>query len=219
MSNIPADLRYTADHEYVKACGEGRRPDRHHRLRPGRARRHRLREPAQGRGQFRRTRRVRRGRGGQGGVRPLLARWPARSRKSTARSTPTPASSIAIPTTTGWMIRLRIKRSRQPRPPCSPAEAYKAQHRRVAGFLCHPSPSALRASCPGRVLSCLVPLFTSWSHASHDRYRSPPARPPEPARRSRRDPRAPDALVRGDASEPLRLPPHRPAQGRRRPRW
>ena len=41
--NVPDDLRYSTDHEWVR-LEDGTRPDRHHRLRPGRARRRRVRE-------------------------------------------------------------------------------------------------------------------------------------------------------------------------------
>ena len=43
--NVPDDLRYSADHEWVRVEGDAR-PRRHHRLRAGRARRRRLRRPA-----------------------------------------------------------------------------------------------------------------------------------------------------------------------------
>ena len=46
----PDDLKYTAEHEWVREPGRARGvgADRHHRLRPGRARRHRLRLAARG---------------------------------------------------------------------------------------------------------------------------------------------------------------------------
>ena len=46
--NVPDDLRYSTDHEWVRVEG-GRVRDRHHRLRPGRARRRRVRRGARGR--------------------------------------------------------------------------------------------------------------------------------------------------------------------------
>ena len=52
---IPDDLRYSTDHEWIRVEG-GTGPHRDHRLRPGRARRRRVRRPARG---------GRRGRGGR----------------------------------------------------------------------------------------------------------------------------------------------------------
>ena len=60
--NIPDDLRYSAEHEWVRVDGS-RVPRRDHRLRPGRARRHRLR-----RAPGRRDRGGGRRKSGRGGV-------------------------------------------------------------------------------------------------------------------------------------------------------
>ena len=75
--DYPEDLRYTAEHEWVRAGDDGMVADRDHLVRPGRARRRRLRQPA-GRGRHGcRRRHLRRGRVDQVGQRPLR---PARRR-------------------------------------------------------------------------------------------------------------------------------------------
>ena len=88
VSNVPDDLVYTPEHEYVAPHRRSRgRPRRHHRLRPGRAGRRRLRQPAQAAASgSRRTKPSERSRRSRR-CRSCTARWPARSSRSTARST------------------------------------------------------------------------------------------------------------------------------------
>ena len=50
MSDVPSDLKYTAEHEWVRVTrGLAHGPHRHHRLRAGGARRRRVRVAARGR--------------------------------------------------------------------------------------------------------------------------------------------------------------------------
>ena len=72
MANVPADLTYTREHEWAKVEGDRARVGIT-ALRPGAARRRRLRRAAEGRRQGHRDEDLRRGRVGQGGVRPVRA--------------------------------------------------------------------------------------------------------------------------------------------------
>ncbi len=85
----PVTCRYTRTHEWVARRGR-HRDRRHHRLRPGAARRRRVRRAPRGRQAARRRRRARHHRVGQGGLRGLRAGRRARSSRSTTSSTDAP---------------------------------------------------------------------------------------------------------------------------------
>ena len=135
---IPEDLQYTQEHEWVRTEGDDR-AGRRHRLRPGRARRHRLRHPARGRDPGAGRRDVRRGgvdqerlrhlragqrhrRGAQRGLdtapelgqlRPVRRRLDARHppRRGRRRRPATPSCWTRPPTSRAWAARRRLARN------------------------------------------------------------------------------------------------------------
>ena len=104
----PEDLKYTAEHEWVRQPGRARGlgADRHHRLRPGRARRHRLRLAARGR-----RRRSRPAAPAASSSRPSRSatstrRSPARSSPATSALDATPELVNSDPYGGGWLFEV-----------------------------------------------------------------------------------------------------------------
>ena len=96
--DYPQDLRYTAEHEWVRTGEDGVVRVGHHLLRPGRPRRRRLRQPAGRRRHAVRRRLLRRGRVDQVGQRPLRAPVGRDRRPSTTPWTARPSWSTPTPT-------------------------------------------------------------------------------------------------------------------------
>ena len=108
----PDDRRYTDQHEWALVQGTDgdgdRRPGRHHRPRPGRARRHRLR-PAAGGGRRGRPRHAdRRGGVDQVGVRRLRAGRRRRGRRQRRARRRARRRSTPIPYGAGWLVEISV---------------------------------------------------------------------------------------------------------------
>ena len=108
MPDYPEDLKYSAEHEWVRSGNEQHRAGRHHRVRRRPARRHRLRlacprsatpwPPATPAASSSRPR----------ACPTSSARWPGWSPRSTRCSTGSPETINADPYGDGWLFEVEL---------------------------------------------------------------------------------------------------------------
>ena len=126
----PRTCSYTAEHEWVAApATTGVGPGRHHRLRPGRARRHRLRHAARRSATRSPPASLRRGRVDQERERHLRAGRRRGRRPATTALDDTPELVNTDPYGEGWMVEVQRRRPRRRVDALLDAAAYRAQRR------------------------------------------------------------------------------------------